>query len=74
MACPDSVQVASGAKEHTQAVLPAAPACVRLMGSANNAVREQAVWALGNIAGDSAAMRGAPLHNAALLTLQEHCS
>jgi hypothetical protein len=54
------VQVASGAPEHTHAVAAAIPALVRLTGSAKNNVREQAIWTLGNIAGDSVAMRGMP--------------
>mmetsp|Transcript_49092 Transcript_49092/g.72936 ORF Transcript_49092/g.72936 Transcript_49092/m.72936 type:complete len:554 (+) Transcript_49092:72-1733(+) len=47
--------IASGTSEHTAVVMDsgAVPIFVRLLSSPNDDVREQAVWALGNIAGDS---------------------
>jgi hypothetical protein len=47
--------VASGTSEQTRTVLEASavPLLVQLLSSPNDDVREQAVWALGNIAGDS---------------------
>jgi len=47
--------IASGTSEHTRVVMDvgAVPIFVRLLLSPNDDVREQAVWALGNIAGDS---------------------
>jgi importin subunit alpha-1 len=51
--------VASGTSEQTRTVLEAnaVPHLVSLLSSAHDDVREQAVWALGNIAGDSPAYR-----------------
>ena len=47
--------IASGTAEHTRVVIDhgAIPKFVELLMSPNDDVREQAVWALGNIAGDS---------------------
>lgn len=55
--------IASGSSAHTMCVVnnKAVPMFVALLGSPNADVREQAVWALGNIAGDSAGLRDAVL-------------
>lgn len=51
--------IASGTTEHTQVVINnnGIPMFIQLLGSPNPEVKEQAVWALGNIAGDSASFR-----------------
>jgi importin subunit alpha-1 len=59
--------VASGTSAHTQVVIDngAVPIFVHLLSSPNDDVREQAVWALGNIAGDSPRCRDLVIqHNA----------
>jgi importin subunit alpha-6/7 len=51
--------VASGTSEQTQLIINnnAVPPLVNLLSSPSPEVREQAVWALGNIAGDGAMFR-----------------
>jgi len=63
--------IASGTSEHTHVCVEqnAVPMFVQLLNSPNDDVREQAVWALGNIAGDSAKLRDLVLQNQALMPL-----
>jgi len=66
--------VASGSSEQTRVVIDAGavPILVQLLGSPNDDVREQAVWALGNIAGDSPLCRDYVLQCQAMLPLLQN--
>ena len=59
-----SLDVISGEEHQTQAVVKsgAVPKFVQLLSSSNRDVREQALWALGNIAGDGPKLRDRLLH------------
>ncbi|GAY68666.1 hypothetical protein CUMW_265920 [Citrus unshiu] len=63
--------VASGNSENTKVVIDhgAVPILVKLLASSSDDVREQAVWALANVAGDSPACRDLVLSEEALIPL-----
>ncbi len=63
--------IVSGSSEHVKACVKAGivPKMTQLLDSPNDDVREQAVWALGNIAGDSVKMRDEVLNHNALMPL-----
>eukprot|EP01051_Picozoa_sp_SAG22_P003649 SAG22_NODE_180_length_16069_cov_5.323231_16_plen_354_part_00 len=63
--------IASGTAEHVAQVIDngAVPIFVQLLNSPNDDIREQAVWALGNIAGDSPRCRDLVLNSQAMMPL-----
>ncbi|KAH6808510.1 importin alpha isoform 1 [Perilla frutescens var. frutescens] len=63
--------IASGTSENTRVVIDhnAVPLFVKLLSSPSDDVREQAVWALGNVAGDSPKCRDLVLSYGALVPL-----
>nr|KAJ0190671.1 hypothetical protein LSAT_V11C800442100 [Lactuca sativa] len=63
--------IALGTSEHTKVVIDhgVVPIFVKLLASPSDDVREQAVWALGNVAGDSPKCRDHVLEQGALIPL-----
>ncbi|XP_045796689.1 importin subunit alpha-4-like isoform X2 [Trifolium pratense] len=63
--------IAAGLSEHTRIVIDhgAVPLLVQLMSSSNDDIKEQTLWALGNIAGDSPSASDHVLNDGALLPL-----
>jgi importin subunit alpha-6/7 len=63
--------IASGNADQTKCVVDAGtvPLFIRMLASPNGDVKEQAVWALGNIAGDSPALRDLCLKHGVMVSL-----
>ncbi|KAI3873227.1 hypothetical protein MKX03_024986 [Papaver bracteatum] len=67
----DLTNIAAGTSEHTRVVIQHSdfPKLVKLLSSGNADVHEQALWALGNIAGDSPSCRDYVLSQGAMVPL-----
>lgn len=61
--------IASSHTRHTEHILGAAPQLISFLSAPNPALQEQALWALGNIAGDSSDFREMLHANGALLPI-----
>jgi len=61
--------IASGTTEQTKQVVPACPVLIQSLSGTNSRIKEHAVWALGNIAGDSEELRNTVIKMGAFLPL-----